>query len=898
MKKTGPAVSAFLITLISAQLSLAVTDLYVSPKGSDANPGTKRKPFATLQKARDAARALPADAKADGVTIHLRKGTHSLSEVLVLTPEDSGSSAEAPLSWMGEKGTVISSGREITGWKDCGNGTWKTKIDWLKEGQVFYTLFADGDRLTRARTPDAGTYHYTRQLIFDKKSGKSCTGMFYYPETIPDDIQTPEAHIVLFHKWVTSQNFVGNVDKTTEKIMFAGAAGIFLFTPETRFYVDGVRSALTSPDEWFLDPESKELYLIPPEGKNPNRLTVTAPCLKTALIVVSGNPEAGDKVKNLVFENIAFEYVDANLTKDHPKSVQGAHKQWGAITATGLHNSTIRNCTFSHIGENGICLLNGCQSNMIERNHIFDMGCGGVYMPEQKPGKATPENLCGYNTVQDNLIHDGGIIFRAGVGVFLGGNASHNKILHNEIFNLSWMGIHTGWSWSGLVPTATHHNEIGFNHIHQIGNGVLCDIGGIYTIGVSPGTTIHNNHIHDITRYTRGRTGYGGWGIYNDAGSSQITVTSNVVYNTQDGGYHLHNDNFPWGNKACNNIFAIADAAQLKRNNVDDTKKPCLHLVFENNIVYCTNNLVYGGGNWKTNSAFSANRNCFYSTSDEAMDFAGHDFRTWQKAGKDVNSLIANPMFKDADNYDFRIDPKSPAITLGFKPFDYTQAGLSKGNPLRKQIKKFPLRPVEVAPVDKRPFKIDESFEKIIKGCTPSASHITKQVKGKGYIVTDEQAASGRQSLKVADAPVFKHSYEPHLCHYIPTKSGTWKIAFDLFHTEGANISFETRDWPSGKGYKSGPMIRITADGTVKAGSESFKIKSGKWTSFEVELTQGAGTWPTWNLIVNAGKADEKKFTSLSTTPGFTIINWFGFISPDKKESVVYLDNIKAEVVN
>ncbi|OHB75567.1 MAG: hypothetical protein A2Z25_17400 [Planctomycetes bacterium RBG_16_55_9] len=44
--------------------------------------------------------------------------------------------------------------------------------------------------------------------------------------------------------------------------------------------------------------------------------------------------------------------------------------------------------------------------------------------------------------------------------------------------------------------------------------------------------------------------------------------------------------------------------------------------------------------------------------------------------GRDNNSIIADPLFADPDNYDFHLAPNSPAIKLGFKPFDYTKAGV------------------------------------------------------------------------------------------------------------------------------------------------------------------------------------------------------------------------------
>ena len=73
--------------------------------------------------------------------------------------------------------------------------------------------------------------------------------------------------------------------------------------------------------------------------------------------------------------------------------------------------------------------------------------------------------------------------------------------------------------------------------------------------------------------------------------------------------------------------------------------------------------------NWKDNK-FVLRNNLYWNASRRKVGFAGQSFKQWQARGHDRGSRIADPQFVDPDRYDFRLKPTSPALKLGFKPFD------------------------------------------------------------------------------------------------------------------------------------------------------------------------------------------------------------------------------------
>ncbi len=123
--QTGLAAACLFVMQASARAAPpAPADFHVAPNGDDANPGTRRRPFATVTRARDAVRAKIAAGLTADVTVLIRSGTYRVAEPIVFGPEDSGTERHSITyaAYAGEK-PVIGGGRVVTGWRDRGDGT-------------------------------------------------------------------------------------------------------------------------------------------------------------------------------------------------------------------------------------------------------------------------------------------------------------------------------------------------------------------------------------------------------------------------------------------------------------------------------------------------------------------------------------------------------------------------------------------------------------------------------------------------------------------------------------------------------------------------------------------------------------------------------------------------------
>jgi hypothetical protein len=647
--------------------------IYISPAGNDTNQGSIDKPLATLAAARDMAREFRKGAK-DGqpVEVIALEGEYFMLQPLSLTIEDGGT-VSSPLIFKAEAGkkVVFRGGFQLNGFEKVNENLWKVFVPQVAYyDSYFEQLYVNGRRAIRARTPNSGFYFIKNvtETVLEKGEGRSpelavqkieldSTAATCFSSFTKQDYE--DALMIFYHNWDNTRKRVTGFSKQGSSVYTVGE-GMKPWNPinnKSRFLVENFRAALDAPGEWFLD-RSGYLYYIPQPGETIDNTTFFAPVIKE-FIKIQGDMTNGKKAGNIRFENLTFEMAGYKTPPDGNEPAQAAAPVDAVVTLDFAQNIEFKNCEIAHTGTYAFWFRGGCSNCIVSQCYMHDLGAGGVKIGETiiRPDAGEITNNI---TVDNNIIRDGGYIFPCAVGIIIF-NASDNKLTHNEIADLRYSGISAGWVW-GYASSPSKRNTIEFNHIHHLGWGELCDMGGVYTLGASEGTTVSNNVIHHVYSFD-----YGGWGLYTDEGSYGIVEENNLVYACKNSGFHQH---YGKENIIRNNIFALNIRAQLQATRVEEHRS----ITFTNNIIYFESGTLLSS-NWHKFNLLT-DYNCYWDTRTKDIMFADKTFAEWQKSGKDLYSLVADPLFVNPRAFDFHFKNLSVVKKIKFVPFDYSKAGV------------------------------------------------------------------------------------------------------------------------------------------------------------------------------------------------------------------------------
>ncbi|TDE12928.1 right-handed parallel beta-helix repeat-containing protein [Dyadobacter psychrotolerans] len=680
----------FLLSTLISQISAAQEVVfYVSSRGNDKASGrSARDAFATLKQAQIAVRTEKIKGyPKTGFKVWIRGGEYELKEPLVFGPEDSGTE-QMPVIYQAMPGerVRISGGEKITGWKKTQNGLWKTTLPKEKAGQwYFHQIWVNGQNRRRAHTPNTGFYTVKgfpdggAEVSYDKGSQRFEFGK---GDIDPNWTNLNDVEAIVYHFWTDSHLRVQSVDETADIVTFKHKTGK-RFTDDytkdgARYIIENVFEALDAPGEWYLNRVTGVLSYMPMPGEDMTKAEVIAPVIPQ-LMVLNGDPISQQYVEHLHFKNIRFEHTNFILPDGDVNNNQGSAGVSAAFKLKGVRNSSFENCRINNIGNFAFDLDKGCSYNLFSGNRLTRLAAGGFRINGGN-AESPPLERTGFNEFRNNVISHFGEIYPSAVGILLM-HTNGNLISHNLIHHGFYTGISVGWSW-GYQPSVSRDNIVEFNHIHDIGQGLLSDMGAIYTLGLSPGTVIRNNLIHDVESH-----GYGGWGIYMDEGTSHLLVENNVVYNTKFAAFNIH---YSKEITVRNNIFALSRLSLLSRS----VSEPHKSVFFTNNIMYWTEGMLFDG-DWTDKAypfyltpadrkrpkeladTFDMDYNIFFNPGMpvDSVEFGKQDLLQWRARGKDVHSVYTDPLFEDAAKFNFRLKAGSPAFKVGFKQIEMQNVG-------------------------------------------------------------------------------------------------------------------------------------------------------------------------------------------------------------------------------
>ena len=624
-------------------------------------------PFATLPTALSSARVVQAETSgaSGSISILLRGGTYELSGPIVLTPAGSGASSAQTLTVAAYRNEVpvLSGGQRIAGWVPVPGrpGLWQADVPGVREGRWYFrSLFANGQRLQRARTPNQGFFRIQGQSPQDKP-----VKLRFEPGNVKkawaDD---GDVEVVAYLAWGDLRMQIRSVDESSRLAVLAGDPQPSNREANAQYFIENAADALDTPGEWYLDRRKGVLFYWAKAADDPNQLEITAPRLPH-LMRLQGDFSSQRPVRNVVLRGLTFAYTDWTLGDRGYADTQAAYSIRGDLRAEAAVDCVVEGCRFVHLAGYAVELGRGCQRWRVAGNEMSDLGAGGVRLGE--PGvRSAPFEGNRDHLVTDNHIHRLGRVYAPAIGVLIL-QSGQNRVAHNHIHDLFYTAISVGWNW-GYQETPCRDNVIEFNHLHDIGQSLLSDMGAVYTLGIQKGTVIRNNLIHDVNAFT-----YGGWGLYTDEGSTHIVLENNVVYRTKSAGFHQH---YGRDNVVRNNVFAFGKEHQLMRSREEEH----ISFTFERNLV-CFDSGDLLGGNW-SNDRFKMDSNLYFDARSEAspdsLRFKDAALAQWRQRGHDLHSVVADPRFRAPEKPDFRLKRGSPAFKLGFQPIDLSTVGVRK----------------------------------------------------------------------------------------------------------------------------------------------------------------------------------------------------------------------------
>ena len=593
---------------------LLAGEIWISPKGSDFNDGTRQSPKATLTSALRQAREwrrTEDNRIQGGITIYMEGGTYAFHEPVFIRPEDSGTK-ESPtiIRSVGDEKVILSGGISINGWKKQGK-VWVADVPAFKGRPLdFRQLWVNGKKAVRAR--DVEDFEKMNRICsVDEKNE-----ILYVPAVSirrlidnKGNLKAKYAEMVLHQMWCVANLRIRSVEVQGD------SAAIRFHQPESRiqfehpwprpmvttdghnsaFYLTNARELQDVPGEWYHDIDARKVYYYPREGEKMQEAEVIVPAVET-LVRVEGTLDR--PVRHIRFEKITFSYttwmrpsekghvplqagmyltdgyrIDPKMQRDylnHPLDNQGwLGRPAAAVRVVAARQIDFERCRFEHLGSTGLDYEEAVQGGVVRGCLFLDIAGNGLLVGSFSPAAhethlpydpADRREVCTQQQINNCYFTEIGNE-DWGCLAIAAGYVGDVNIEHNEISEVPYSGISLGWGWTQTV-NCMRNNRVHANLIHHYAKHMY-DVAGIYTLGSQPKSYVTENCVHSIYKPGYVHDPNHWFYLYTDEGSSFITVRDNWT----EGEKYLQNANGPgnvWENNGPKVDSVIRERAGLE----------------------------------------------------------------------------------------------------------------------------------------------------------------------------------------------------------------------------------------------------------------------------------------------------------------------------------------------
>lgn len=360
----------------------------------------------------------------------------------------------------------------------------------------------------------------------------------------------------------------------------------------------------------------------------------------------------------------------------------------------GTEYCSVESCYFDAVGGNGVFLNDYNYRSRVAGSKFTETGESAVCLVGTRAATlGSAIALPVESVVTNNLIHDCGVFGKQIAGVFCA-VTMRTTVSRNVIYNVPRSGItiNDGYAGGHVVEFNDVYNTVQETHDHGPFNSwgrerYWCQTqshdnkhtsphkAGNVKLDAAETTIIRNNYFHGIDEYVGSDYRQA---IDLDDGTSNYHVYKHLCIGIAIG-------------------VREGDFRTVENNVIVTPVVPCgFHVGYDSNSDVFRRNIIVTSSdvlvlNWPppTSPWLGSDFNLFHNARSTwlyrpRITVGSRDGTTrtytlaeWQDLGYDEHSIVADPMFVDAEHGDYRVGPKSPALSLGFINFDMDKFGLT-----------------------------------------------------------------------------------------------------------------------------------------------------------------------------------------------------------------------------